>query len=220
MSVEHEAEIAEEAEEFAYGSSLFGGRPTFGLTRRLTSESGLTLYEFVPNHLADGRRKRFRRTGATHHPVRLPLCKALPAITNGTSSESLDFSSVGSSSERTPADWAWDDWCALKIATLSGSRQQAIHALVRDVLDDAGINHRNVTTSEGSVLVSEAIGVRLTLAFLGMRRLQRYEKLTAVAASIARMSLEECYYWHAKCRSPSSPNGVKALRVLLADHVS
>jgi hypothetical protein len=52
-----------------------------------------------------------------------------------------------------------------------------------------------------------------------MKRLQKYEKLTTVADSIARMSLEECYYWHAKCRSPSSQNGVKALRVLLAGDI-
>jgi hypothetical protein len=220
MSVEPEVDVTGEAEEFAYGSSLFGGRPTFGLTRRLKPDSGLTLYELVPNHLADGRRRRFHRSNATQNPVRISLREAFPTATEDVHSEVMDFSSIGSSPERTPTEWAWDDWCALKIAELSGNRQQAIHTLIRDVLDDDGVNHRNVTTSEGSVLVSEATGVRLTLTFLGMRRLQRYEKLTAVADSIARMSLEECYYWHAKCRSPSSPNGVKALRVLLADHIN
>jgi len=84
-------------------------------------------------------------------------------------------------------------------------------------MDDSGINSDFVTRGEGSVLITEGAGIRLTIAFLAMKRLQKYEKLTAVSDSIARMSLEECYYWHAKCRSPSSPNGVKALRVLLAD---
>jgi hypothetical protein len=131
----------------------------------------------------------------------------------------LDFSEVGASSARTPTDWHWNDWCALKIATLSNSRQQAVHRLVHDVLDDSGIDIDFVTRGEGSVVLSEGAGIRLTIAFLAMKRLQKYEKLTAVADSIARMSLEECYYWHAKCRSPSSPNGIKALRTLLADHL-
>jgi hypothetical protein len=104
----------------------------------------------------------------------------------------------------------------LKITTLSNSRQQAVHRLVRDVLGDNGINTDFVTRGEGSVVLSEGSGIRLTIAFLAMKRLQKYKKLTAVADSIAQMSTEECYYWHAKCRSPSCPNGVKALRVLLA----
>jgi hypothetical protein len=131
----------------------------------------------------------------------------------------LDFSEVGAPSAHTPNDWEWNNWCALKTATLSNSRQQAIHRLVRNVLDDSGIDVDFVTRGEGSVVLSEGAGIRLTVAFLAMKRLQKYEKLTTVADSISRMSLEECYYWHAKCRSPSNPNGVKALRVLLTSHI-
>jgi hypothetical protein len=131
----------------------------------------------------------------------------------------LDFSDVGAPSARTPDDWHWQDWCALKIATLSNSRQQAVQRLIRDVLDDSGIDIDSVTRGEGSVLLSEGAGIRVTIAFLAMNRLQKYEKLTTVADSISRMSLEECYYWHAKCRSPLSQNGIKALRTLLADHI-
>jgi hypothetical protein len=131
----------------------------------------------------------------------------------------FDFSEVGAPSARAPNDWQWDDWCALKIATLSNSRQQAVHRLVRNVLDDNGVEADFVTRGEGSVVLSEGAGIRLTIAFLAIKRLQKYEKLTAVADSIARMSLEECYYWHAKCRSPSSPNGIKALRTLVAGHL-
>jgi len=90
---------------------------------------------------------------------------------------------------------------------------------VKTVLADAGVDAATVTRGEGSAVLSESDGVRLTIAFLALKELQKYEKLTTVADSIARMSLEECYYWHAKCRSPSNPNGVKALRVLLADHI-
>ncbi len=206
-----------EAESFAYGSSMYGGRPTFALTRRLGDSAGLTLYELIPEDLADGRQKRFRKANSNRKLSRESLMEAVPDVQEDSNGV-LDFSKVGTPSARAPNDWQWDDWCALKIATLSNSRQQAIHRLTRDVLDDSGINVDFVTRGEGSVVLAEGAGIRLTIAFLAIKRLQKYKKMTTVADSIARMSLEECYYWHAKCRSPSNPNGVKALRVMLADH--
>ena len=207
-----------ESESFAYGSSMHGGRPTFALTRRLGDNAGLTLYELVPEDLADGRQKRFRKANSNRKLTRVAIPDAVSNVREDSNGV-LDFSEVGAPSARTPNDWQWDDWCALKITTLSNSRQQAVHRLVRDVLENNGINEEYVTRGEGSVVLSEGGGIRLTIAFLAMKRLQKYEKLVTVADSIGRMSLEECYYWHAKCRSPSSPNGVKALRTLLADHI-
>jgi hypothetical protein len=207
-----------EAESFAYGSSMYGGRPTFALTRRLGDDAGLTLYELIPEELADGRQKRFRKANSNRKLTRMTVTDAVPDVREDSTGV-LDFSEVGAPSARAPNDWKWNDWCALKIATLSDSRQQAVHRLVRSVLDDYGVDIDFVTRGEGSVVLSESAGIRLTIAFLAMKRLQKYEKLTTIADSIARMSLEECYYWHAKCRSPSSRNGIKALRVLLADHI-
>lgn len=207
-----------EAESFAYGSSMYGGRPTFALTRRLGDDAGLTLYELIPEDLADGRQKRFRKANSNRTLTRVSVTDAVPDVRDD-SNGILDFSEVGAPSARAPNDWQWNDWCALKIATLSNSRQQAIHRLVRDVLDDSGIDVDFVTRGQGSVMLSEGAGIRLTIAFLAMKRLQKYEKLTAVADGISRMSLEECYYWHAKCRSPSSPSGVRALRVLITGNI-
>jgi hypothetical protein len=198
---------------------MYGGRPTFALTRRLGDDAGLTLYELIPEHLADGRQKRFWRANSNRMLSRTDITDALPNVTVDTTGM-LDFAAIGSPTERAPNDWRWDDWCALKIATLSDRRQQAIHRLVRRVMDDSGINVDTVVRGEGSAVLSESDGVQLTIAFLAMKRLQKYEKLNAVADSIARMSLEECYYWHAKCRSPSNPNSVRALRMLLAGHVN
>ncbi len=207
-----------EAESFAYGSSMYGGRPTFALTRRLGDDAGLTLYELIPEDLADGRQKRFSRANSNRSLTRTDITDAIPDAEQDSTGV-LDLSGVGSASAREPNDWQWDDWCALKITTLSDSRQQAVHRLVRDVLNDSGIDTDFVMRGEGSVVLSESAGIRLTIAFLAMNRIQKYEKLTTISDSIARMSLEECYYWHAKCRSPSSTNGIKALRVLLADQV-
>ena len=207
-----------EAESFAYGSSMYGGRPTFALTRRLGADAGLTLYELIPKDLADGRQKRFRKSNSNRRLTQVSVTDAVPDVRENSSGV-VDFSEVGSPSARAPNDWQWNDWCALKIATLSDRRQQAVHPLVRSVLDDSGIDVDFVTRGQGSVVLSEGAGIRLTIAFLAMKRLQKYNKLTSVADSVARMSLEECYYWHAKCRSPSSQNGVRALRVLLAGHI-
>lgn len=206
-----------EAESFAYGSSMYGGRPTFALTRRLGDDAGLTLYELIPKDLANGRQKRFRKANSNRRLTQVSVVNAVSDVREDSNGV-LDFSEVGAPSSCSPNDWQWNDWCALKISTLSDSRQQAVHRLVRDVLNNSGIDIDLVTRGEGSVLLSEGAGVRLTIAFLAMKRLQKYEKLTAVSDSIGRMSLEECYYWNAKCRSPSNPNGVKALRVLLADN--
>ncbi len=207
-----------ESESFAYGSSMHGGRPTFALTRRLGEDAGLTLYELVPEDLADGRKKRFRKANSNRKLTRMAVTDAIPDVREDSNGV-LDFSDVGAPSARTPNDWHWQDWCALKITTLSDSRQQAVHRLVRDVLGDSGIDTDFVTRGEGCVVVSEDVGIRLTIAFLAVKRLQKYEKLVTAADGIANMSLEECYYWHAKCRSPSNTNGVKALRVLLTGHL-
>lgn len=210
--------IESKSESFAYGSSLHGGRPTFALTRRLGDNTGLTLYEFIPENLADGRQKRLRRANSNRTLSRLSISQALPDVSEDAVGR-MNFTDVGSPSERTPNNWDWNEWCALQITTLRGKRQQAVHRLVKSILGDAGVNPATVTRGEGSAVLSEGDGVRLTITFLALKELQKYEKLTTVADSIARMSLEECYYWHAKCRSPSNPNGIKALRVLLADHI-
>jgi hypothetical protein len=210
--------IESEAESFAYGSSMHGGRPTFALTRRLGDDTGLTLYEFIPDDLADGRQKRLQRANSNRTLSRIPIVDALPDVDEDADGR-LSFVDVGSPSERTPNSWDWNEWCALKVTTLRGKRQQAVHRLVKSVLADAGVDPATVTRGEGSAVLSESDGVRLTIAFLALKELQKYEKLTTVADGIARMSLEECYYWHAKCRSPTCKNGVKALRELVAGHL-
>lgn len=207
--------MSTEAESFAYGSSMYGGRPTFGLTRRLGDNAGLTLYEFVPEDMAEARQKRLGKASKKRTFSQVPITKALPQAKDNLD-EGLDFSEIGMPSNHTPADWHWDGWYAMKIARLTGSRQQAVTELVRHVLEDNGIDSNLVTRGEGSVVLPEDAGIRLAIAFLAMHRVRKYERLTTIADSLSRMSLQECYYWHAKCRSPSSPNGIKALRVLLA----
>jgi hypothetical protein len=209
--------IDTESDSFIYGSSIYDGRPTFALTRRLGDDAGLSLYEFLPEDTADARQRRLHNANSNRKLARVSITDAVPEV-NEESDARLDFSQIGSPPAHPPNDWRWQDWCSLKIATLSNRRQQAIHRLVLDVMKRSGVDADFVTRGEGSAVLSEAAGVRMTITFLAMRHIQKYDKLIAVTDSIKQMSPQECYYWHAKCRSPSSPNGVKALRVLLADN--
>src|SRR6056297_397704 len=101
--------IESEAESFAYGSSMHGGRPTFALTRRLGDDAGLTLYEFIPDDLANGRQKRLQRANSNRTLSRTPIVDALPDVDEDTDGR-LSFVDVGSPSERTPNSWDWNEW--------------------------------------------------------------------------------------------------------------
>jgi len=190
-----------QVEPFALGSSIYGGRPTFALVRDETgSEVAVTLYELLPTEQADARNRRLerrRQQSSKSHPFDEVI---------GEGVEELD-------------DWTWDDWVAMKVRQLSGSRLRCLIQLFDEALGDTDIDSSLVTrTGSATVLIPEESGVRLSLGFIGIKPLHRVDRMRALARGVARMSLEECYYWHAKCRSPNSPNGAKALRTLLAGH--
>lgn len=189
-----------EAQAFAFGSSVYGGRPTFGVTRRKEGgEPVLRLYELLPSEQADARKQRLERVGKSIIVNDLDVTFDEPPNDDGHS---------------------WDGWKAVKIAQLRGSRFQSVIPVVRDALGESDISHKPVTrTGRGEVLISEATGVKLALAFTGVEDLQRVDRMRELARGVSRMSTEECYYWYAKCRSPNSPNGVQALRVLLTNHI-
>jgi hypothetical protein len=187
-----------------FGSSVYGGRPTFALARRDGADgASLTLYELLPDAQAGARRDRLQRG----NPNR------------GLVTESFE-TLFGDSVEPEVDQWEWEDWTAVKVTRLSESRLRAIIPLVRETLRGADLDESVVTATGGAdVFLPETVGVRLALGFLGVKPIQRVDRMRAFCRGIARMSDEECYYWHAKCRSPSSPNGEKALRTLLTDHV-
>jgi hypothetical protein len=186
-----------------FGSSVYGGRPNFALARREDADGAtLALYELLPDEQAAARRERLERA-------------------NRTLSVEPFEEIFGDSSVVEAESWSWTDWSAVKVARLSGSRLRSIIPLVREALETADIDPGSATgTGRGDVFLPEAVGVRLALAFTGIKPVQRVDRMRAFARGVARMSDEECYYWHAKCRSPSSPNGAKALRTLLTDHVN
>jgi hypothetical protein len=132
-----------------------------------------------------------------------------------------EFNDILQAEVEIEGSWSWDDWVIMKITCLSGSHIRTVLPVVRESLSHIEVDSSAVINSgQGQAFLPEAIGVRLTLAFAGVKPIQRVDRMRAFARGIARMSDEECYYWHAKCRSPSSPNGEKALRTLLTDHIN
>lgn len=195
MSVPRETD---QANAFALGSSVYGGRPTFALVREERgNETTLTLYELLPTEQADARRRRLER-------MRQRTSKTVP------------FDKVVEDDVDGVEGWTWDEWVAVKVRSISGARLRSLLQLFDEALRECDVDPSLVTgTGESTVLIPEAAGVRLTLGFIGIKPLQRVDRMRALSRGVARMSLEECYYWHAKCRSPNSPSGEKALRVLL-----
>ena len=195
MSIQYDEE---QTESFALGSSVYGGRPTFALVR---DEDGndvtLTLYELLPTEQADARRRRLERRRQQASKT-VPFDEIIDADVDGVD------------------EWTWDDWVAVKVRRLSGTRLRSILQLIDESLRESECNPTQITsTGNSTVLLHEGVGVRLSLGFIGIKPLRRVDRMRALSRGISRMGLEECYYWHAKCRSPNSPGGEKALRTLL-----
>lgn len=181
--------------------SSYGGRPVFGARRTHRHQTArAVLYELLPRPQAEERRRRCERNGR-----RIVLRERNEAL-----GEELFETS----------QWTWDGWVALKVGRLEGPRFQAILSVVRHALEGVAIDPSPLATTQGGdLLLPEDAGIRLALAFVGVKPLQRFDRMRAMARGLERMSIEECYYWHALCRSPSTPNGAKALRTLLTSHI-
>lgn len=201
-----------EGESFAFTTGAYGNRPTFLLTReRVGDRHQITLYELSPENIATARQARFNRSQKSVH---IPILNLSDAIVGGETPADLPHDDDGH------VDLDWGEWCAIKIATLRGAAFNEVSYLIESTLREAGKNAEVVCTGEPASLdLPEGAGVRLSIAFRALHPLSRRDRMRAIVEGIRQMSLGECYYWHAKARSPSSPNGVKALRTLLADHI-
>lgn len=198
----HAGTPTEDAPVSSFGSSVYGGRPTFAMVRREDSNGGeVTLYELLPEDQAAARRVRLERRG------RSLSVESFEAVFEDPTAEEA-------------TRWDWDGWTAVKVARIDGGRFRALSPLIEETVDGAELDSSAVTTSgAGDLFLPETVGVRLALAFRGIKPLQRVDRMRSLCRGVAHMGDEECYYWHAKCRSPSSPNGEKALRTLLTDHL-
>lgn len=200
-----------EGESFAFTNGVYGDRPTFVLTRnRVDDQPEITLYELAPEDIASARQERF---DTVHKTTYISTVALSDAIVGGDTPADLG------GDEAVAHDWS--GWCGIKIATLRGNRFSEVARLLESTLNEADLDPTTVCTgSPASLSLPEAAGVRLSIAFRAMKPIQRRDRLRAIADGIGQMSLGECYYWHAKARSPTSPNGVQALRTLLTNHIN
>lgn len=198
-----------EGESFAFTSGVYGDRPTFVIKRsRVDDRAEITLYELAPEEIAAARQERFDQV---HKSTQVTITSLNKAIVGGETPAEVDNNDI---------EHNWADWCAIKIATLRGKRYNEASYLIQSTLREAGLEPEPVCTGvPTSLSLPEAAGVRLSIAFRAMKYVQRRDRLRAIKDGISEMSLGECYYWNAKARSPTSPNGVKSLRTLLAGHI-
>lgn len=201
-----------EGESFAFTTGSYGNRPTFLLTReRIDDSHQITLYELAPEDIASARKARFDRRQKSVH---VPISGLSDAIISGETPADLASDADG------PGGYDWRGWCVIKVATLRGAAFSEVSYLLETTLKEAGKDAEVVCTGDpASLALPEGAGVRLSIAFRALKPLTRRDRMRAIADGIRQMSLGECYYWHAKARSPSSPGGVRALRVLLTSHI-
>ena len=200
MSIQYDEE---QTESFALGSSVYGGRPTFALVRdEAENDVTLTLYELLPTEQADARRRRLERR-------RQQASKTVP------------FDEVIDNDVDGVEEWTWDNWVAVKIRRLSGARLRSILQLIDETFqENKGRSSEITSTGDSTIFFREEKGIRLSLGFIGIKPIKRVDRMRALSRGVSKMSLEECYYWYAKCRSPLHPSGSKALRVLLTAHTN
>ena len=63
--------------------------------------------------------------------------------------------------------------------------------------------------------LDEPSGVRLALILIATQPVTKHDRVRALVAGINAMSVEESYYWYAKCLGPEASNARKALRTLI-----
>lgn len=175
------------------GAGLHGGRPTFVFRKQ---NDAYTLYELLPTEQAQAHKERWEESRLVNRTVKIVETTFLD--------NEID----------------WSNWQAVKIAEINQSRFDTLRSLLKELFKET--EHDYVDTLQAGdweILLHEASGVKLSLAFIAIKPLQRIDKQRACARRIERMSTEECYYWHSLCRSPATPNGGKALRTLLTGHL-
>ncbi|MFW5927582.1 MAG: DUF7680 family protein [Thermoplasmatota archaeon] len=176
------------------GASIHGGRPNFALKK---SDKNYTVYELLPQEQADAFKERWKNNRKVKRQIKIV---------------EADFIE--------DEDLNWDDWKAAKIARLDQSRFDSCRSLLKKLLAESEKSYNDLLkTTDTLILLPESIGVQVALAFRGIKPLKRVDKQREFIRQLEKMDVEECYYWHSLCRSPSTPNGAKALRELLVGHM-
>lgn len=110
------------------------------------------------------------------------------------------------------------DPLARRVATAPAGRTR--HLLEYVVAAVRASGHRPTVLApyrRDPIPLDEAAGVRLALALLAAAPLTRGDRVRAVAAGVAAMTIEETYYWYALCAGPRASAARRAIRALLSE---
>jgi len=197
-------------DQYELKQDAYGKRPTFLLTRdRDDARPAVTLFELVQTEIVEARRRRFGRNASSKNVTTRPIENC---IVGGDAPEALAEGQVPT--------FGWEDRRALVVGKLTGARYAEATHLIRETVSGAGLDASTVTTgSPGTVALAEASGIRLAIGVRALSRVRRRDKLHAISRGVRNMGESECYYWHAKIRSPAQDSAAKALRTLFAGGV-
>ena len=73
------------------------------------------------------------------------------------------------------------------------------------------------SSRQSPITLEESVGVRLALSLLTTLPVSKHDRVRCLVAGVNAMSIEETYYWYAKCLGPDAPRARKALRTLLSE---
>lgn len=76
---------------------------------------------------------------------------------------------------------------------------------------------RLTTQRDAPIPLEEPAGVRLALTLFATQPVTKHDRIRALVAGVNAMSVEETYYWYAKCVGSDGSRARRALRLLLAD---
>lgn len=103
------------------------------------------------------------------------------------------------------------------ITASAAQTQRVVDAVIASVKASGHPASVLALTRERGIPLDEAAGVRLALVLFASQPVTKNERIRAIVAGINTMSVEETYYWYAKCIGPEASRARKALRILLAD---
>lgn len=94
---------------------------------------------------------------------------------------------------------------------------RVVDAVITAVKESGHPAGRLSTKRVEPIPLDEAAGVRLAVILFATQPITSNERIRQIVAGVNFMSVEETYYWYAKCAGVTHAQARKAIRALLAD---
>lgn len=110
------------------------------------------------------------------------------------------------------------DGQAPPVVTATAAQTQRVLDAVMAAVRGSGHQPGRLSVRRGEPLdLDEVEGVRLCVILWAAQPITVNERIRRIVAGVNFMSVEETYYWYAKCAGAQGVQARKALRILLAD---